>query len=75
MGIMQRAASDDFIAYLTAQAMEEAGADVFSITFAGMHRKSGAMVDTPRMIVWAKVKDAKTIEKADKLIEKALDKL
>ena len=75
MGIMQRTAPDDFIAFLTAQAMEEAGANVFSITFAGMHRQNGAMADSPKMIVWAKVTDAEQIEKADKLIEKALDKL
>lgn len=75
MGIMQRAAPDDFIAYLTAQAMEESGADVFSITFAGMHRQVGAMADSPRMIVWAKVTSDEQITKADEAIEKALAKI
>jgi hypothetical protein len=75
MGIMQRTAPNDFIAYLTAQAMEEAGANVLSITFAGMHRQSGAMADSPKMIVWAKVTSEEQITKADKAIEKALAKL
>jgi enoyl-[acyl-carrier-protein] reductase (NADH) len=75
MGIMQRHAADDFEAFLTAQAMEEAGAEVFSITFNGMHRKQGALADTARMVVWARVTDDVQITKADEAIEKAFAKV
>jgi len=73
--IMQRPANNDFEAFLTAQAMEDAGANVFSITFNGRHRQHGAMEDVSKMIVWAKVQSEDEIDKVDREIEKALAKL
>lgn len=53
--IMVRHANNDFEAMLTAQGMESAGADVFSITHNGMHQPFGAMAPSSKFVVWAKV--------------------
>ena len=62
--IMMRDGRDDFEAFLIAQAMQGAGADVFSVTYNGN-----------RYIVFSKVRDEDHINKIDKAIIEALDKL
>lgn len=69
MQIMSRPANNDFDAFRIAQGMENAGVQVFSVTFNGMHQQQGAMVPVAKMIVWGKAKNDAMIEAADKAIE------
>lgn len=70
--IMMRNADNDFDAFRIAEAMEEAGADVFSIAYNGQHQPYGALAPSSKFIVFAKVKDDEHIRKIDKAIETAL---
>lgn len=69
MKIMSRPADNDFDAFRIAQGMENAGVQVFSITFNGMHQQPGAMIPVAKMVVWGKATDNAMIEAADKAIE------
>lgn len=72
--IMVRHANNDFEAMLTAQGMENAGADVFSITHAGMHQPLGALAPSSKFVVWAKVPSADMFDAIDAEIEKEFDR-
>lgn len=65
---MVRHANNDFEAMLTAQGMESAGAEVFSVTHNGMHQPYGAMVPSSKFVVWAKVVSDEFIDVVDKAI-------
>jgi enoyl-[acyl-carrier-protein] reductase (NADH) len=71
--IIQRWAEDDSIAFHIAQGMENAGADVFSISFRGHKTHTGALEQHAQYIVWAKVESESMIDGVDKAINKALD--
>lgn len=73
--IMQRWAEDDFKAMLIAQGMENAGADVFSISFRGSDTYEGASLPHSQYIVWAKVTNDEMIDVVDQEIDKQLDSL
>lgn len=72
--IMVRHANNDFEAMRTAQGMENAGANVFSITHAGMHQPFGAMAPSSKFVVWAKVPSLDMFDAIDAEIEKELDR-
>jgi len=67
MEIMVRHARDLFMAFQTAQGMERAGADVFSVTYCDRN------LEFPYSI-WAKIKSNKMIDKVDLAIEKEINK-
>jgi hypothetical protein len=69
MKIIVRNADNDFDAYRIAQAMTDAGADVFSIAHNGMHQPYGAMVPSAKFIVFAKHADSISPETIDKYID------
>ena len=73
--IMMRHANNDIEAMLTAQGMESAGADVFSITNDGMHQPYGARVPSSRFVVWAKVASAEMIAAVDEAISLEMSRL
>lgn len=54
MRIIVRQAGNSFDALRTAEGMEKAGANVFSVTFNGMRQALGAMEAGPTFTVWAK---------------------
>lgn len=68
MFIICRDANSDFDAFRTAQGMENAGAEVFSISHDGMHQPYGAMVSSSKFIVWAKYKAPATPDSIDEMI-------
>lgn len=72
MKIMCRPANNDFEALLTADGMEDAGLNVFSITQNGMHQPHGAMVPVSKFLVWAKAEDEEAMAAADKAIAKQM---
>jgi hypothetical protein len=72
--IMVRHANNDFEAMLTAQGMEEAGADVFSITHDGMHQPFGAMIPSSKFVVWAKVASDELFDEVDKAIAREFER-
>lgn len=74
MKIMSRPADNDFDAFRIAQAMEDAGVEVFSITHNGMHQPDGALAPSSKMIVWGKAKDDAMILNADVFIAAEFDK-
>lgn len=65
-GILVRHAKDDFYALLVAQAMENKGAEVFSVTV-DISRTEG------RYTIWAKIGKDSQIEAIDKEIERGLE--
>lgn len=69
MKTMVRRAANDFEAMQTSDAMLRAGADVFSVTYNGMHQPHGAMEPSARFLVWAKVVDDAHIGRVDAEIE------
>ena len=71
---MVRSAGNSFIALLTANAMESAGAEVVGVTYDGQHQLYGALVPSSRFIVFAKVMDEQQIDRVDKAIDAALSK-
>ena len=71
--IMVRTAEDDFVALKTAQGMENAGANVFSITNSGSATHFGATVAHVKFVVWAKIENYDMISAVDKAIEKEID--
>lgn len=73
MRIVCRQADNDFDAFRIAQAMESAGANVFSITYNGSHQPAGALAPSSRMVVWAKVTDDAMIVAIDKAIDKEFE--
>lgn len=73
MQIILREASNDLDAYRTAQGMENAGASVFSVTFAGESNCAWAVNPVPKFIVWAKYEDPITVNQIDEAIERELD--
>lgn len=54
MRIIMREAKNNFDAFLVAEAMESAGANVFSIAHDGMHQLEGALIPCSRFVVFAK---------------------
>jgi hypothetical protein len=68
--IMFRLANNDLEAMLTAQAMENSGVEVFSITYIGTAQLGSAIVPSARFAVWAKAKSDKQITAADLAINK-----
>lgn len=69
--IIARHARNLLVAHQTAQGMENAGTEVFSITHDGMHQPYGALEQSSRFIVWGKVKDASiSFDDVDKAISK-----
>jgi hypothetical protein len=71
--IMLRHAEDDFAALLIANAMENVGAEVFSVVSNGTYKPIGfgSSVEKVQFIVWAKVKDDEHIARVDTAIELA----
>lgn len=70
MRIMVRGAGNDFDALRVAQGMENAGATVFSITHAGMHKPFGAIDPSSKFVVWAKVESDSQIAAVDEAIDR-----
>jgi hypothetical protein len=52
--ILHRSAQDDYFAFLIANAMQEAGVEVFSISFNREKLRFGAMEPSARFLVWCK---------------------
>jgi hypothetical protein len=75
MIIMNRWAEDDMVATLTAQAMEDEGAQVISITYNGSAKYDHAMAPHSRYIVFARATDSAHVDRIDKAISKKLEKL
>lgn len=73
MKIIQRWAEDDYIAFLIAQGMEEAGANVFSVSFRGTDKKLGALAEHAKYIVWAKIEDGSMIDAVDESIDRFME--
>jgi hypothetical protein len=71
--IMNRKAESDFIARLTAQAMEDEGAQVISITYNGFDTYPNAVAPHSTFIVFARAKDWAHIRRIDEAINKALE--
>ena len=71
--IMVRNADDDFIALLTADAMERAGATVISITYMGERTYGGALAPHPYFSVWARVRSEAHIASVDTMIDATLE--
>ena len=65
MEIIERSANNDFDAYRVAQGMENAGAQVFSISHNGMHQPFGALSPSSKFIVWAKFLPPVTCDSID----------
>jgi hypothetical protein len=72
MKLMNRTAESDFIAMLTAQAMEDEGAQVISITYDGSDTHPNALVPHSKFIVFARARDWAHIKRIDEAIDKAL---
>ena len=70
--IMVRKARDDFEAFMTAEAMETAGAAVISIAYDGEHQQQGAMIPCSKFVVFARVPDDIEINDVDKSIGRQL---
>lgn len=68
--IIMRHGRDDFDAFRIAQGMENAGAQVFSISPNGTHQLEGALIPCTKFIVWAKFEDPVTPDQIDAMIEK-----
>lgn len=72
MKIIARRADSDLDAFFTAQAMESAGASVFSVTYDGVRMPLDALAPDSRFIVWAKHDESLTTDAIDDAISKAL---
>jgi hypothetical protein len=72
MKIMCRRAEDDFEAMLTAQGMEDAGVNVFSISGNGQDTHPGALSPHTRYVVWGKALCDDHISKADDEISRVI---
>lgn len=70
MQIMLRHAKDDFTALSVANGMEQAGAEVISITDAGGPPFSK---NCGRFILWARVQDEANISEVDKCIDSIIE--
>ena len=70
--ILSRHANSDFIAYQTAQGMENAGATVFSVTHNGMKKGYGAIDPSSRFIVWCAYASPVTADLIDHAIGKEM---
>lgn len=75
MTIISRVADNDVEAILTAQAMESAGADVFSVTYNGKSLRPGSGIDSSRFIVWAKYSEAISIDLIDAAIDARINEM
>ena len=73
--IMTRKGKDDFEAYLVAQGMEDAGAQVISIAYDGEHQQYGAMIPCSKFTVWARVPDGVNIDDVDTAIDAQIDSI
>jgi hypothetical protein len=73
MNIICRQAEDDFNAFLIAQGMENAGAEVFSISHNGMHQRFGAMIPSAKFIVWARYEAPVTPNGIDEMISREME--
>ena len=71
--IIYRDAEDDFKAFLTAQAIENSGATVFSITPNGEGTYPFCSAPHRRFIVWAKYQEPFDVDAMDELITKAYE--
>lgn len=69
MPIMMRYAEDDFTALKIAEAMENAGATVITLTSHGEAQYPAALAPHVRYIVWARVRDDAHIAAIDRAIE------
>ena len=69
---MVRKGTSDFQAFQIATAMEEAGANVFSITYDGQYKELGMELPRSRFCVWAKIESDAQIDGIDKAIDHAL---
>lgn len=70
--IIMRSAQDDFYALLTAQGMENAGANVFSISNRNMDASDSSLIPL-KFIVWAKHNNSLTVEKIDEFIDAEIE--
>ncbi len=74
MKIIHRTSINRFDALLTAQGMENAGAETFSISYDGGEQALGALIPASRYIVWGRYnEDVTGPDKIDEAIEKELD--
>lgn len=75
MIIMNRRAEDDFIAMLTAQAVEDEGGQVISIAYNGSDTYQSAIAPHSKFVVFARAQDEEQINRIDKAIAKHLERL
>jgi len=71
--IVCRKAGSDAAALRIAQGMEAAGADVFSITYDGLHSSMGRGHAYRQFLVWAKAPNEKVLEEIDNTISRELE--
>ncbi len=72
MPVMCRDAEDDNTVCWVANAMESAGATVFSVTFVSAGDDAGGDKMSSRFIVWAKVASNGMIDTVDNAVDEAL---
>jgi hypothetical protein len=69
--IISRTAPNDLHAFFIAQGMEDAGAQVISISHNGQKQDYGALAPSSKFIVWARYEEPLTCDDIDDFIEKA----
>ncbi len=53
--------------------MENAGAEVISVAYNGLHTREGAMIPCSKFTIWARVPDEIALDTVDHAIDKMLD--
>lgn len=70
--VIARRADSDFEALQIAQAMEDVGASVISVSFDGTHQPYGTLAPLSKFLVWAKLNQHLSVDQVDQAISKKL---
>jgi len=73
--IMMRNGANCFEAFLVAEGMEKAGAEIISIAYDGEHKQIGAMIPSSKFVIFARVPDDIQMDSVDESIDSEIDSI